>query len=91
MHASRLGTLPGEFCKYFSVSRLHDWPDIRTEVRVTTVVALLLAAVAVVAVAVSVVVGATVLVASGFVNDTAPATALVLAHAVLTWLQKLVL
>ena len=84
MHASRLGTLPGEFCKYFSVSRLHDWPDIRTVVRVTAVVALLLlAAVAVVAVAVV----ATVLVASGLVNDTAPAARLVLVHAVLTWLQ----
>ena len=87
MHTSRLGTLPGEFCKYFSVSRLHDWPDIRTVVRVTTVVALLLAAVAVAAVVLAVVVLATVLVASGLVNDTAPAARLVLVHAVLTWLQ----
>ena len=93
MHTSILGTLPGEFCKYSSLSKSHDLPDsLRVPVVVAAVVVVRVVAtgvvvvvvVAVVVVVVLMVVVVTVVVVSSMVNEIASATPLVFSHAVLT-------
>ena len=100
MHTSRLGTLPGELIKYFSVLGLHTWPGIRFVVRppkesavtivvvgVIVVVIVMVVGVIVVVIVMGVVVVVVVVVVSGLVNEIASATVLVFVHAVLTWAQ----
>ena len=89
MHTLRLGTMPGELIKYFSVLGLHTWPDVRFVVRLPKDVAVTIVVVVgvIVVVIVMVVVVVVVVVVSGLVNEIASATVLVFVHAVLTWLQ----